>query len=113
MVWRAFFYGAFGVLTLGVSATASAADTIRVTLASALARVETENLLLRAASDGIKQAEEAQWERWGALLPTVDASGAYNRHLKKPVIFLPEGSPCLPCLHIATLRWEKRIRPSL
>lgn len=93
MVWRAFFYGAFGVLTLGVSATASAADTIRVTLTSALARVETENLQLRAASDGVKQAEAAQWERWGALLPTVDASGAYNRHLKKPVIFLPEGSP--------------------
>ena len=82
-----------GLLVLGGLATAYAADTIRVTLASALSRIETENLLLRATSDGIKQAEVAQLERWGALLPSLDASGSYNRHLKKPVIFLPEGSP--------------------
>lgn len=82
-----------GLLVLGGLATAYAADTIRVTLASALSRIETENLLLRATSDGIKQAEVAQLERRGALLPSLDASGSYNRHLKKPVIFLPEGSP--------------------
>lgn len=72
---------------------AKAADTLRLTLNGALARIESNNFLLRASQEGIKQAEIAQLERWGAMLPTVDASGSYNRHLKKPVIFLPEGSP--------------------
>lgn len=72
---------------------ALASDTLRVTLSGALGRIDTENLLLRAQEQSVKQANASQLERWGALLPTLEASGAYNRHLKKPVIFLPEGSP--------------------
>ncbi len=88
----------FAVVLIVVGTTvdfgeAIAADTLRMTLQGALERIETNNLLLRASQEGIKQAEVAQLERWGAMLPTVDASGSYNRHLKKPVIFLPEGSP--------------------
>lgn len=84
----------FVILLLGCEASlAATTDTLRLTLNDALARAQQANLQLRASTEGVEQAVLAVREKYGALLPSLDASGVYNRHLKKPVIFLPEGSP--------------------
>lgn len=85
-----------------ISTHAHAQDTLTLTLEQAEATALAQNLSMRAAEAGIKQARRAEQEKWGALLPTLDASGTYSRYLQKPVIFLPEGSPMGSVLEIGS-----------
>lgn len=72
---------------------AAPTDTLHLSLPDAIARAQQANLQLRSTTEGVKQASLGVQEAYGALLPSIDAVGGYNRHLKKPVMFLPPGSP--------------------
>lgn len=73
--------------------TVGSTDTLRLSMSLAVSRALERNLSLQASSCGETGAKYGVRARWGSLLPSVSATAAYNRHLKKPVIFLPEGSP--------------------
>lgn len=77
-------------------------DTLRLTLQGAQELALQRNDALRAKQLGAERAQRATQEKWGGLLPTLSASGNYSRYLKKPVIFLPQGSPIGPVLEIGS-----------
>lgn len=81
--------GQVGVTENSVPST----DTLRLSLDSAVSLALECNLSLHASSQGVMGAKYGTRAKWGALLPSVSTTAAYNRYLKKPVIFLPEGSP--------------------
>jgi outer membrane protein len=69
------------------------ADTLALDLETALSMAFELNPTLAIAELG-KQSREARYnEQRGMLLPSLNASGQYNRNIKKPVFFLPPGSP--------------------
>jgi len=70
-----------------------ASDSIHLTLNSALLRLDSSNLSLQEVNAALLQTKAAKRERQSALLPTIEANATYNHYLKKPVIFLPKGSP--------------------
>ena len=69
------------------------ADTLALDLETAMSLAFDLNPTLAIAELG-KQSREARLnEQRGMLLPSLNASGQYNRNIKKPVFFLPPGSP--------------------
>lgn len=77
-------------------------DTIRLTLDAAVQYALEGNPTIRAAQEGEHIAAYQAQERWAGLLPKISGTAQYNRHLKKPVIFLPEGSPMGNVLEIGS-----------
>lgn len=80
----------------------ASADTLELSLEAAVSLALEHNLSLQAALTGRKQAKYQELERWGAIMPTVTSTADYNRYVKKPVIFLPEGSPMGNVLEIGS-----------
>ncbi|MFH1321450.1 MAG: TolC family protein [Bacteroidota bacterium] len=68
-------------------------DTLELSLDKAIELALQENRNIKISELEIQKSELMIKETLGGLLPKVDATGQYIRNIKKPVIFLPEGSP--------------------
>ncbi|MCR5713740.1 MAG: TolC family protein [Bacteroidales bacterium] len=65
---------------------AAAQDSIRMNLDQVLATALTESPTIRIADRDVAVKRSYEKEQWAALLPSVAASGTYNRTLKKQVM---------------------------
>lgn len=80
-------------LFLLLMVSANSQDTLRVDLQKALEIALSENPTIKLANKEIERVDYSKKEVFSNFLPTVTAGGTYNRNIKKPVIFLPPGSP--------------------
>lgn len=73
------------LLILGVSGTISAQEQqpLSLTLEKALEIALSENPTIKVADKEIEKQQYAKKEAWGYLIPTLDASGSYERNIKK------------------------------
>lgn len=93
------------VLLMGVflpCLLAGQTDTLRLGLQEAVNRAIESNLMQKVSALEIEKKESKIKEYLAALYPSVQVSGAYTRNIKKPVIFMPEGSPFGPTLTIGS-----------
>jgi outer membrane protein TolC len=65
-----------------------AQDTLRVTLAEAVSIALSESPTIKVAEKEIQRVRYAKKETLGGLLPTVSLSGAYQRAVKKQVMYM-------------------------
>ncbi|MGC8864846.1 MAG: TolC family protein [Bacteroidales bacterium] len=77
-------------------------DTLRLRLQDAVNRAIEHNLMQKASELEIQKKEAKIQEYLAAIYPALQASGSYTRNIKKPVIFMPEGSPFGPTLTIGS-----------
>lgn len=77
-------------------------DTLRLRLQDAVNRAIERNLMQKVSELEIQKKEAKIQEYLAALYPAIQASGSYTRNIKKPVIFMPEGSPFGPTLTIGS-----------
>jgi outer membrane protein TolC len=66
-----------------------AQDTITVSLPKALEIAMSESPTIKVADKEIERVDYSKKEKFAALFPTISASGAYQRSLKKQRMFLP------------------------
>lgn len=92
----------FTILGLLLSNKLSAQDTLRVDLSSALEIALSENPTIKIADKEIERVDYSRKETLSGFFPTISAGGNYNRNIKKPVIFLPAGSPFGTVLEIGS-----------
>lgn len=69
---------------------------IKLQLDEAVQLALEKNHDLRIAALEVKKSEKKIMESIGNLFPSIEASGQYTRNIKKPVIFLPAGTPFSP-----------------
>lgn len=79
-----------------------AQDTLRVDISSALEIALSENPTIKIADKELERVDYSKKETLSGFYPTLSASGNYNRNIKKPVIFLPAGSPFGTVLEIGS-----------
>jgi outer membrane protein TolC len=77
-------------------------DTLRLGLQEAVNRAIERNLMQKVSVLEIEKKEAKIKEYMAALYPSVQFAGTYTRNIKKPVIFMPEGSPFGPTLTIGS-----------
>jgi outer membrane protein TolC len=77
-------------------------DTLKLGLQEAVNRAIERNLMQKVSELEIQKKDAKIKEYMAALYPSVQASGAYTRNIKKPVIFMPEDSPFGPTLTIGS-----------
>ncbi len=77
-------------------------DTLRLGLQEAVNRAIASNLMQKISDLELQKKDAKIREYMAALYPSIQASGAYTRNIKKPVIFMPEGSPFGPTLTIGS-----------
>lgn len=77
-------------------------DTLRLGLHEAIQLAIDRNIMQKVSELEIQKKEAKIQEYMAALYPSVQVTGAYTRNIKKPVIFLPEGSPFGPTLTIGS-----------
>ncbi len=69
------------------------ADTLVLDLDEVMAIARENNPTLKVARLDIESAEVEVQDIRGGYLPSLNASGIYNRNIKRPIIFLPDDSP--------------------
>ncbi len=83
----------FMPLTLWGGPQQNQPDTLSLDLDAAMAIAREYNPTLRVARLDLESAETGLRDAWGNFMPSLNASGSYNRNIKRPIIFLPEDSP--------------------
>ncbi|MFW5793440.1 MAG: TolC family protein [Bacteroidota bacterium] len=68
-------------------------DVLSINIDLAIEMALEQNPLIRISKLGVESSEAQYYETLGNLLPSINASGAYNRNLKRPVIFMPDEAP--------------------
>jgi outer membrane protein TolC len=79
-----------------------AQDTLKVDISTALEIALSENPTIKIANKEIERVDYSRKEAISGFFPTISAGGHYNRNIKKPVIFLPPGSPFGTVLEIGS-----------
>jgi len=69
---------------------------MELTLDKAISLALDRNRDIKVAELEVEKSHKKVKESFGNLLPSFDASGQYTRNIKKPVIFLPPGTPFGP-----------------
>ena len=69
---------------------------MELTLDKAISLALDQNRDIKVAELEVEKSHKKVKESFGNLLPSFDASGQYTRNIKKPVIFLPPGTPFGP-----------------
>ena len=77
-------------------------EPVRLDLQGAIEMAREKNPSLQVAALGIERADLAIDAVRGGFLPSLNAQASYNRNIKKPVIFLPPGSPFGDVLEIGS-----------
>ncbi len=75
---------------------AQSSQVLELTLDRALELALQKNKDIKVSYLEVKKSKEKLKEARGNLFPSIDASGQYTRNIKKPVIFLPPGTPFGP-----------------
>jgi outer membrane protein len=71
----------------------SSPDTLKLDVKSAEELALQQNPQITIALFGIESANAKYYETLGNFLPGISASASYNRNIKNPVIFMPDGPP--------------------
>ncbi len=84
--------GIFFLLPFGVLAQdGPGSDSLSLTLDKAIEIALSENPSIKVADKEIERVDYSRKEAWAGMIPSISGEGSYNRNVKKPVIFLPEG----------------------
>ena len=75
-------------LLLGSPALVSAQETVVLTLEKAIEIALSENVSVKVADLEIQRAEYARKGTYASLFPQVDANAAYQRTIKKQVMYM-------------------------
>ncbi len=90
------------LFTIAISSARAQNDTLIIDINKAIEIALNENLSLKISQTDIEAKQEKIKELQGNLFPQLSASGQYMRNVKKPVIFMPEGTPFGPTLEIGS-----------
>ena len=84
--------GMIFMLPIGIAAQdGTVNDSLSLTLDKAIEIALSENPSVKVADKEIEKVDYSRKEAWAGLIPSISGEASYNRNVKKPVIFLPEG----------------------
>ena len=84
------------IVSLTVPSFAQQNQPLKLTLNQAVQLALEKNRDIKVAELEVEKSHKKINETKGSLLPSFDISGQYTRNIKKPVIFLPPGTPFGP-----------------
>lgn len=88
---KTFLVSAFAFASVFTAAAQEAGETVMLTLEDALRIALSENASVKVADMEVKRSEYARKGTYASLLPQIDASGAYQRTIKKQVMYMDGG----------------------
>lgn len=85
--------GFFTKLSISQETLQQSDDVLELDINLAVDMAMEQNPLIKISQLGIESSAAQYYETFGSLFPNISASGAYNRNIKRPVIFMPDEAP--------------------